>query len=153
MGGHLGGCSSWHTTALQTWHIRVLNSQTRGKQTIIQGLVVWVISSGLHFHSKWYEIQIWIFYSTKLDIRAWTLVKLWFHGKFCYLNNIIVFLNNKRFFICELMKKHSLWSRNNRVLITNVEKEKEIPMPGIEPGPRGWKPRILTTRPHGRTFG
>ena len=26
---------------------------------------------------------------------------------------------------------------------------KIIPMPGIEPGPRGWKPRTLTTRPHG----
>ena len=30
--------------------------------------------------------------------------------------------------------------------------KKKLPMPGIEPGPRGWKPRILTTRPHGRTL-
>ena len=26
--------------------------------------------------------------------------------------------------------------------------QKCIPMPGIEPGPPGWKPGILTTRPH-----
>ena len=32
----------------------------------------------------------------------------------------------------------------------NITKKKQkcIPMPGIEPGPPGWKPGILTTRPH-----
>ena len=27
--------------------------------------------------------------------------------------------------------------------------KKWFPVPGIEPGPRGWEPRILATRPHG----
>ena len=26
----------------------------------------------------------------------------------------------------------------------------KFPMPGIEPGPAGWKPAILATRPHGK---
>ena len=26
--------------------------------------------------------------------------------------------------------------------------KRNLPMPGIEPGPSGWKPEILTTRPH-----
>ena len=31
----------------------------------------------------------------------------------------------------------------------NWSKNKKIPIPGIEPGPPGWKPGILTTRPNG----
>ena len=31
--------------------------------------------------------------------------------------------------------------------ISIVEKVKTIPLPGIEPGPCGWEPQILTTRP------
>ncbi len=29
------------------------------------------------------------------------------------------------------------------------KQKKNVPMPGIEPGPSGWKPDILATRPHG----
>ena len=31
------------------------------------------------------------------------------------------------------------------------EKEKKVPTPGIEPGPRRWERRILTTRPYGNS--
>ena len=31
------------------------------------------------------------------------------------------------------------------------EKKKQVPTPGIEPGPRRWERRILTTRPYGMT--
>ena len=34
-------------------------------------------------------------------------------------------------------------------LILTVLSKWDLPMPGIEPGPPGWKPGILTVRPHG----
>ena len=33
-----------------------------------------------------------------------------------------------------------------------LEKNNSVPTPGIEPGPPGWKPGILTTRPYGKTL-
>ena len=41
-------------------------------------------------------------------------------------------------------KKKKKQENNKNVWI----KKSYIPVPGIEPGPPGWKPRILTTRPH-----
>ena len=35
--------------------------------------------------------------------------------------------------------------------INSQKQEKCVPAPGIEPGPPGWKPGILTTRPRRRT--
>ena len=44
----------------------------------------------------------------------------------------------------------------NRNSFTNIIKAKikqlSLPTPGIEPGPRRWERRILTTRPHGRLW-
>ena len=36
----------------------------------------------------------------------------------------------------------NFWGEN-----PGAEKKKRIPLPGIEPGPAGWEPAILTTRP------
>lgn len=36
-----------------------------------------------------------------------------------------------------------------RWIIKNKIGKRVAPTPGIEPGPSGWKPEILTTRPHG----
>ena len=38
------------------------------------------------------------------------------------------------------------------VQVKGQKEQKRIPMPGIEPGPPGWKPGILTTRPHRNLF-
>ena len=53
----------------------------------------------------------------------------------------------------------SFWYRgpgeleNGLLMITKRKKEKKIefviPIPGVEPGPPGWKPGILTARPYG----
>ena len=39
----------------------------------------------------------------------------------------------------------------NTIILPNWAKI-VVPMPGIEPGPPGWKPGILTTRPHRSTY-
>ena len=39
-----------------------------------------------------------------------------------------------------------------RSLILDFPKSDAIPTPGIEPGPRRWERRILTTRPRGRSW-
>ncbi len=35
------------------------------------------------------------------------------------------------------------------ILANRMEIQKKIPIPGVEPGPAGWKPAILAVRPYG----
>ena len=48
-----------------------------------------------------------------------------------------------------------LWNHDRaKIQFENIIRncwQKYVPTPGIEPGPPGWKPGILTTRPYGRT--
>ena len=37
------------------------------------------------------------------------------------------------------------------ILVLEAQKQMLIPIPGVEPGPPGWKPGILTARPYGTT--
>ena len=47
-------------------------------------------------------------------------------------------------------KKTKQKNTKNKIKKKSVEKiYKNVPTPGIEPGPPGWKPGILTTRPYG----
>ena len=50
------------------------------------------------------------------------------------------------------------WQKNTNCFITKTKAELKklkkkicVPIPGVEPGPPGWKPGILTARPYGRS--
>ena len=45
--------------------------------------------------------------------------------------------------LSDIRDKLDFWLR----LVRGRKNQKRIPLPGIEPGPAGWEPAILTTRP------
>ena len=50
------------------------------------------------------------------------------------------------------MNKIEAWvKRGKRKKAKNIKKKVSVPIPGVEPGPPGWKPGILTARPYGRS--
>ena len=54
-------------------------------------------------------------------------------------------------FISNLKKKNLHSEISGKGQISKVKVKKQVPTPGIEPGPPAWKAGILTTRPYGRT--
>ena len=44
--------------------------------------------------------------------------------------------------------RQNKWYFSTEILL-GEEKKKMLPIPGVEPGPPGWKPGILTARPYG----
>ncbi len=73
---------------------------------------------------------------------------------------LILFENNHFLFLIEMRKinesngKYHLYLNLKKIEILDeiwLAILKRIPTPGIEPGPPGWEPDILTTRPCRRT--
>ncbi len=43
---------------------------------------------------------------------------------------------------------------NQKIIVSKLSKnmKKDFPIPGVEPGPAGWKPAILAVRPYGMRY-
>ena len=66
------------------------------------------------------------------------------------LNNMILnFSQDLNVSIFRNRDKTERKKKENEKCERKTKSKKCFPIPGIEPGPRGWKPRILTTRPYG----